>query len=241
MEQGPLLTNQWSIPPAIVMEGKYCRLEPLSTAHFDDLYNVRNVPDGNQRYQYLFSAPPLDRAEFEMFAMNQITRKDWVTFAVIDKHTGKAEGVQSYLNIVPMYGTVEIGGIMWGPNISRTRVTTEAFYLQSCQAMDDLKYRRYEWKCNNANQASRKAALRFGFQFEGVFRQHLIQNGFNRDTAYFSMLDSEWPVVKSALQQWLEPDNFDADQTPFFFLSCYRRFYNNRNSLNRISQASVRL
>lgn len=209
MEVGPLQINQWIVPSCPSFEGKFCLLERLAPKHFDELYQVRMVDDASVRYRYLFSLPPAEKDAFNEYMTNLAKSTTYITYAVIDKRTNRAEGMQSFMTLNPVHGSMEIGGILWGPNIARTPVTTEAFYLFTKHAFDDLNYRRYEWKCNNANEASRNAALRFGFQFEGLFRQHLIQNGFNRDTAYFSMLDSEWPKNKAALEQWLDKENFD--------------------------------
>ena len=117
-------------------------------------------------------------------------------FAVVDKATGKAEGRQALMRIVPEHGVIEIGSIFWGPAMARRRLATEALYLHARYVFDELGYRRFEWKCNNLNEPSKAAALRFGFTFEGVFRQHMIQKGENRDTAWFSMLDGEWPALR---------------------------------------------
>lgn len=211
ISQGPLQINRWEVPNENYFEGKYCRLERLNPLHFDDIYRVRVVDDASTRYQYLFSLPPPDKVSFIKHMTDLMNSTTFIAYAVIDKKTGRAEGIQSYLTINPMHGSIEIGGILWGPEISRTPVTTEAFYLFSKHIFEDLEYRRYEWKCNNANSASKSAALRFGFQFEGIFRQHMIQNGWNRDTAYFSMLDSEWPLHKRSLEIWLDSSNFDEN------------------------------
>lgn len=111
----------------------------------------------------------------------------------------------------PDHGTIELGSIYWGPAIARTRVATEAAFLHLKYAFETLGYRRFEWKCNDRNEASKRAALRFGFTFEGVFRQHLVIKGKSRDTAWYSIIDSEWPAIRSAYERWLEPTNFDAD------------------------------
>lgn len=210
MEQGPLLINQWKVPNDTCFEGRFCRLERLDPRHFEDLFSVRNVEDANTRYKYLFSCPPAEKEAFDEHMIALMNSSTFIAYAVIDNRTGRAEGFQSFMTINATHGSVEIGGILWGPNISRTPVTTEAFYLFSKHAFEDLHYRRYEWKCNNDNAASRNAALRFGFQFEGIFRQHMIQHGWNRDTAYFSMLDHEWPANKAALELWLDASNFDS-------------------------------
>lgn len=210
-EIGPLKTNQWEYPKKHVLSGTYCRLEPLGEVHFKELHEVRSVEDESTRYRYLMSCPPLEWEAFVAHMKGLMDMKDRVHYAVIDQTSGRAEGFQCYLNIVPTYGSIEIGGILWGPKMARSRMATEAFYLCSVYALDELKYRRYEWKCNNDNEKSKHAALRFGFQFEGILRNHLIQQGWNRNTAYFSILDSEWPHIKQALEQWLHIDNFDTD------------------------------
>ncbi len=134
---------------------------------------------------------------------------DPLVFAVIDKATGRAEGRQALMRIDPKHGVIEIGSILWGPAIARTRVATEALYLAASYIFDTLGYRRFEWKCDNRNVPSKNAATRFGFTFEGVFRQHMVAKGENRETAWFSMLDREWPARKRTVERWLDPDNFD--------------------------------
>jgi RimJ/RimL family protein N-acetyltransferase len=128
---------------------------------------------------------------------------------VIDKATGRAEGRQSLMRIDASHGVIEIGHILWGPAIARTRVATEALYLFASYAFDTLGYRRFEWKCNNRNVPSKKAAARFGFTFEGIFRHHMVVKGENRDTAWFSIIDPEWPRISAALTTWLDASNFD--------------------------------
>lgn len=136
---------------------------------------------------------------------------DPLFFTVVDHATGRAVGRQALMRITPEHGVIEIGYILWGPKIARTRVATEAFYLFAKHALDDLGYRRYEWKCDNANTPSKEAAARFGYTFEGIFRQHMVRNGRNRDTAWFSIIDSEWPGIRRAFQDWLAPENFDSE------------------------------
>jgi RimJ/RimL family protein N-acetyltransferase len=128
---------------------------------------------------------------------------------VVDRRTGRAEGRQALMRIDATHGVIEIGSILWGPAIARTRVSTEAFHLFARHVFETLGYRRFEWKCNNLNEPSKRAALRFGFTFEGVFRQHMVVKGANRDTAWFSILDSEWPELAAAYAAWLDPANFD--------------------------------
>ncbi len=130
-------------------------------------------------------------------------------FAVRDEGSGRAGGVASYLNIHPQPGTIEIGHIWFGPALQRTPAATEALYLLLHHAFDDLGYRRLEWKCNALNAASRRAAVRLGFAFEGTFYQHQIVKGRNRDTTWFSILDGEWPPIRANFEAWLAPENFD--------------------------------
>jgi RimJ/RimL family protein N-acetyltransferase len=141
------------------------------------------------------------------------TKDDPMYFAAIDRANDKAVGRQALMNIVPEHGVIEVGSIYWGPQMSRTRLATEALYLSARHIFDDLGYRRFEWKCNAVNEPSRRAALRFGFIYEGTFRQHMIVKGQSRDTAWFSMLDGDWPRLKAEYERWLDPSNFDADGT----------------------------
>jgi RimJ/RimL family protein N-acetyltransferase len=198
-------------PQRIVLEGHYTRLEPIGPQHVAGLYAAATSGDGQERFRYLFEEPPETEADMAAFVQQAAAKDDPLCFAVIDKATGIAEGRQSLMRIVPEHGVIELGGIYWGPNISRTRITTEAFYLHARYIFDELGYRRFEWKCNNENEPSKAAAQRFGLTFEGVFRQHMIQKGKNRDTAWFSMLDGEWPRLRDEYERWVAPGNFDAE------------------------------
>mgnify|MGYP001179524496 CR=1 FL=1 len=198
-------------PSRLVLESRYTRLEPLAPTHAEGLFAAATPPDAEQRFAYLPSYPPESVETLRDWIMSQQDLVDPILFAVIDKATGKPGGWQQMMRIVPKDGVIEIGYIYWGPAIARTRVTTEALYLFARHLFEDLGYRRFEWKCNNANEPSKAAAQRFGFTYEGLFRQHMIVKGKSRDTAWFSMLDTEWPVRKAGFERWLEPDNFDAD------------------------------
>ena len=200
------------IPPKTALDGQYCRLEPLDAAlHGDDLFAEIVGQESERLHRYLFEAPPT-RPVFDAWLLASVQSADPLFFAVINKSTGRAAGRQAFMRITPEHGTIEIGNILWGPSIAGTRIATEALYLHAKHAFE-LGYRRFEWKCNNANEPSKRAAIRFGFQFEGVFRQHMVAKGLNRDTAWYSMLDSEWPVLKAAYDAWLDPANFnDAGQ-----------------------------
>lgn len=198
-------------PERIALEGRYVRLEPLTMAHAADLYEASNVSDGEARFAYLGDYAPKAQADTEAFIASVLGKADPMLFAVIDKSTGKAGGRQALMRIAPEHGVIEIGSIYWGPAIARTARATEALYLFARHIFEDLGYRRFEWKCNDLNEPSKRAAQRFGFTYEGRFRQHMIMKGENRDTAWFSMLDGEWSALKSEFERWLDPTNFDAD------------------------------
>jgi RimJ/RimL family protein N-acetyltransferase len=198
-------------PQRVVLEGHYVRLEPLTLAHAPDLFEASNVPDGAERFAYLGDYAPKAQADTEAFIAGVLGKDDPMLFAVIDKSTGKVSGRQALMRIVPEHGVIEIGSIYWGPAIARTPRATEALYLFARHIFEDLGYRRFEWKCNDRNEPSKRAARRFGFTYEGLFRQHMIAKGENRDTAWFSMLDREWPAKKAGFERWLEPGNFGAD------------------------------
>ncbi|MBC2887505.1 GNAT family N-acetyltransferase [Ochrobactrum sp. CM-21-5] len=199
-------------PERKVLEGRDVRLEPLDPEkHGDELFVASSVSDADQRFTWLFESPPATREEFAPWLEKASKNDDPLFFTVIDKASGKVAGRQALMRIDPTHGVIEIGNIYWGPLISRKPAATEAQFLFMQYIFDELGYRRYEWKCNNDNLPSKRAAERFGFQFEGIFRQHMVAKGGNRDTAWFSILDSEWPGLKRAYQAWLAPENFDSD------------------------------
>ncbi|MCB8879019.1 GNAT family N-acetyltransferase [Acidisoma cellulosilytica] len=198
-------------PERITLDGQYTRLEPLDPLrHTPDLFDAASAPGAEDRFRYLFESEPADEAEFAAWVSKAAAGTDPLFFAVIDKATGRTEGRQALMRIDPIHGVIEIGSIHWGPAIQRSRVTTEALYLFAQYAFEVLGYRRFEWKCNNLNEPSKRAALRFGFTYEGLFRQHMVAKGQNRDTAWFSITDGEWPALAAAFQAWLDPANFDA-------------------------------
>lgn len=187
------------------------RLDPLQARkHGDGLYEASTVADAPTRFRWLFEYPPENRAVFQPWLERAELSDDPLFFAVIDKATGRVAGRQTFMRIEPAHGVIEIGNIYWGPLVSRRPAATEALFLFARLAFDRLGYRRFEWKCNNANEPSKRAAERFGFRFEGVFRQHLVVKGENRDTAWYSIVDKEWPALRTAYEAWLDPDNFDA-------------------------------
>ena len=197
-------------PARAPLEGRFVRLEPLNAAsHGDDLFEIATVPHAADRFRYLSEEPPESRAAFQTWLEKVQASEDPLYFSVIDKASGKAAGRQTFMRIEPAHGRIEIGHIHWGPAIARKPAGTEAHYLFMRHAFEDLGYRRWEWKCNNRNEPSKRAAERFGFKSEGVFRQHMIVKGENRDTAWYSIIDTEWPALKRAYEEWLDPANFD--------------------------------
>lgn len=197
-------------PPRVTLEGRYARLEPLSTIHAADLYLASSGAGAERRFAYLADPVPADAADMHRWVAANAVKDDPLFSAVVDEATGQVAGRQALMRVTPEHGVVEIGHILWGPAISRGRVATEALYLAARHVFDDLGYRRFEWKCNNLNEPSKAAALRFGFRYEGLFRQHMWVKGANRDTAWFAMLDGEWPGLKRRFERWLDPANFDA-------------------------------
>ena len=198
-------------PERKILQGRYVRLEPLNAAkHGDGLYEASAVSDIDSRFAWLPDYPPENRAAFQPWLDNAETSNDPLFFTLIDEVSGKVAGRQALMRIEPAPGVIEIGNIYWGPLVSRKPAATEAFFLFASYIFDKLGYRRYEWKCNNRNDPSKRAAERFGFQFEGIFRQHLVVKGENRDTAWYSIIDKEWPALRKAYIAWLDPDNFDA-------------------------------
>lgn len=162
-------------------------------------------------WDYLPYGPFDSQAAFIEWLEQRAPLADPFTYAIVDKAAGVARGLTSLMRIVPEHGVIEVGHIWLSPLLQRTPQATEALYLQARYVFDELGYRRFEWKCDNANMPSRRAANRFGFVFEGVFRQHMVVKGRNRDTAWYSIVDGEWPSRRAAFEAWLAPENFDAD------------------------------
>jgi RimJ/RimL family protein N-acetyltransferase len=194
------------------MEGSYVRLEPLDPErHGDGLYEASRTSDSEERFRWLYDDPPATREGFQPWLDKAAASLDPLYFTVIDRASGRIAGRQSMMRIDIANGVAEIGNILWNPPVARRPAATEALYLFARHVFDDLGYRRFEWKCNAENIPSRKAASRFGFSFEGVFRQHLVVKGRNRDTAWFAMIDKEWPTIRRAFEEWLDPANFDSE------------------------------
>ena len=196
-------------PARAALEGRYCRLEPLDPdRHGGQLFAASMAPGAEERFRYLFDEPQ-DRTGFDGWLERAAISEDPLVQAVIDLSTQRCEGRQSFMRITPEHGVIEVGGILWGPAIARTRVATEALFLCAQYAFDKLGYRRFEWKCDSRNEPSRRAARRFGFTYEGTFRQHMVNKGQNRDTAWFAMIDADWPAIRETFVRWLAPANFD--------------------------------
>ena len=198
-------------PPRAALAGRFCRLEPLAVArHGAQLYEANAHDRDGRMWTYLFSGPFATRAEYLEWLEPKQRSEDPLYFAIVDQGSGRASGLASYLRIDPPHGVIEVGHLAFSPLLQRTAAATEAMYLMMQNAFA-LGYRRYEWKCDSLNAASRRAAERLGFRFEGIFRQAVIYKGRSRDTAWYSIIDAEWPALHGALARWLEPGNFGAD------------------------------
>jgi RimJ/RimL family protein N-acetyltransferase len=195
-------------PAAVPMEGGVVRLEPLDVArHEQALFESARSDDV---WTYLPDGPFATRQDFRDWLETYDRKAGILPFVVVDQAHREARGMASYMNLAPAMGSIEVGYIWYTPAIQRTRLPTESMYLMFRHVFDDLGYRRLEWKCNALNARSKQAARRLGFTYEGTFRQHMIVKGRNRDTAWFSLLDHEWPTVRTAFERWLDADNFDA-------------------------------
>lgn len=199
-------------PPRKPIDGRTCRIEAIDPErHAADLF-AANADDSDGRlWTYMAYGPFADLGEYQGWLEAACLGDDPLFHAIIDKATGKAAGVASFLRIEPAVGVIEVGHICYAPNLQKTVIATESMYLLMCRVFDELGYRRYEWKCDALNAASRAAATRLGFQYEGTFRQATMYKGRNRDTAWFAITDKDWPVLKAGFETWLEPENFDAD------------------------------
>jgi RimJ/RimL family protein N-acetyltransferase len=199
-------------PQRIPLQGRLVSVIPLDPAvHGGSLWELLRDPQNDSLWEFLSDGPYRERAAFDAALAAKAASADPLYFAIVERHSGRASGYASYLRIEPAHRVIEVGSILFTPALQRTEGATEAMYLMARHAFEDLGYRRYEWKCDARNEPSRRAALRFGFTFEGLFRQHMIIKGRNRDTAWFSMLDSEWPDRKARFEKWLAPSNFDEN------------------------------
>jgi len=194
------------------MLGRYCRLEPVSVQrHEKDLFAAYMQAPDDRDWTYLVHYRPETAQDFNTYLGKLEKSDDPLNFTIIDASTNKAVGTAALMRIEPLHGVIEVGGITFSPLLKKTRAATESMYLMMRRAFDELGYRRYEWKCDSLNAPSRAAAQRYGFTFEGIFRQVLVYKGRSRDTAWFSITDAEWPRIRAAFEAWLDPANFSAD------------------------------
>jgi RimJ/RimL family protein N-acetyltransferase len=200
-------------PDRVTLEGQTVRVEPLSVErHGSDLWDAAQGTNADPLlWTYLGYGPFADESAFRAHLAAQEASTDPLFFAAIDQATGLALGVASLMRIDAANGVGEVGHIWFGPALQRSTAATEAIFLLAEYLMTTLGYRRFEWKCDALNRRSRRAAERYGFKYEGTFRQHLVYKGRNRDTAWYSIVDGEWPAIRAAFIAWLDPDNFDED------------------------------
>jgi RimJ/RimL family protein N-acetyltransferase len=192
------------------LEGQYLTLEPFNgDDHVAALWKALGEEKIDELLHFFPQEPfkTVDSFSQWLYAV----QNNWVTLVAVDKSNGEVVGMASYMRPDSVFGVVEVGSVAHGARMGRSRLSTEMHYLMAKHVFEDLKYRRYEWKCHSENQPSRKTALRFGFSYEGTFRQHMISKGKNRDTAWFSIIDGEWPKVSAAFEAWLAPENFDSE------------------------------
>ncbi|HEX4128953.1 MAG TPA: GNAT family protein [Pirellulales bacterium] len=196
-------------PPRTSILGRYCQLEPLDAArHALRLFDANQRDLSGAAWTYLAYGPFDTPEAYRAWIASDCAGDDPLFYAILDRDTDLAVGVASYLRIMPASGSIEVGHINYSPLLQRTRSATEAIYLLMRRAFD-IGYRRYEWKCDALNAPSRAAALRLGFTFEGVHRQATVYKGRNRDTAWYAIIDRDWPALRVALERWLDPANFD--------------------------------
>jgi RimJ/RimL family protein N-acetyltransferase len=206
---------QWTpvkAPVRAPLRGSHVTLRPLTAMDAQSLYAISHPPDGDLKiWTYLPDGPYESEDHMRQTLAWAESAQDMVYFAIVPVAEGRSLGVASYLRIKPEFGVLEIGHIWFGAGLRRTTAASEAIYLLLGHVFDDLGYRRVEWKCNALNAASRRAAERFGFTFEGVFRKAQVVKGRNRDTAWYAITDEEWPAIREAFQGWLAPENFDGE------------------------------
>jgi len=197
-------------PPCTTMTGRYCRLDPFNVEeHCEQLFNSYSLDTEARNWTYLPYGPFENQQAFSDWCTSSCLGEDPLFHTVIDNSNQLALGMASYLRISPEAGSIEVGHIHFSPAMQGKRQATEAMFLMMARVFEELGYRRYEWKCDALNTPSCNAAQRFGFQFEGIFRQATVYKQRNRDTAWFAVLDSDWPKLKAGYQSWLDEQNFD--------------------------------
>ncbi|GGE25157.1 acetyltransferase GCN5 [Aureimonas endophytica] len=200
------------LPGTTAIAGRFVTAEPITDARrFDELFEAYAADRDGALWRWLPYGPFASREAFHVFAEKTYRGADPLFHALIPAETGRAAGVAALMRLDAANGVAEVGHIALSPALQRRPAATEAQYLLMRRVFDELGYRRYEWKCNDRNEPSKRAAERLGFSFEGLFRQHLVVKGENRDTAWFSIIDSEWPELKAAFEAWLVPENFDGE------------------------------
>lgn len=215
-------------PQRTMLDGREVSVVPLDPlSHAATLFESACGEHNDQLWLYLFEGPFANRADFDSHLKQKASSDDPLFFAILDRSSRDAVGYAAYMRIEPAHRVIEVGSILFTPRLQRTIGATEAMYLMARHVFEDLGYRRYEWKCDALNAPSRRAALRLGFTFDGIFRQHMIIKGRNRDTAWFSMVDAEWPKRKAAFERWLDPANFDANGRQKASLSAMNRAVEN--------------
>ena len=206
----PVPAFEGARPPALAtLEGRFCRLEKLAVAHSRDLFEALQADESGALWTYLSESPPVDLGEMTAWVERVSDKADPAFYALIERSSGRCLGRAAYMRIAPAAGSIEVGSILYSPGLQRTPVATEAMYLMMQHAFDALGYRRYEWKCDSLNEPSRRAAERLGFTYEGIFRQALVYKGRNRDTAWYAIIDQDWPAIRQGFQAWFDPANFD--------------------------------
>ncbi|MER1969036.1 GNAT family protein [Castellaniella sp. GW247-6E4] len=212
------------LPGDVTLQGAFCRIEPLNVErHAQDLYTAYSTAPDGRDWTYMFAGPFQAADEYLHYAEGIARSADPKHYAVIDTALGKAVGTLSLMRIDPTHGVIEVGNVAFSPLLKQKRASTEAQFLLMQYAFDELRYRRYEWKCDSLNAPSRKAADRLGFRFEGIFRQAVTYKGRSRDTAWFAIIDKEWPSLKAAFLAWLSADNFDRDGRQVRTLAEFKR------------------
>ncbi|MHB1946955.1 MAG: GNAT family N-acetyltransferase [Gammaproteobacteria bacterium] len=207
------------MPKNEVLRGKYCVLEPLNIQLYGlKLFEALQFNNRGETWTYLPYGPFANGEEFCLWLEKTNSEFNTQLYCILDNHNNSL-GIAGYLRINPEHGVIEVGHLHYSKQLQRTRITTEAMYLMMRHAFDDLGYRRYEWKCNSLNEPSKTAALRLGFKFEGIFRQSNVFKNLNRDTAWFSIIDNEWPMLKIKFEKWLEESNFDPNGKQIIKLS----------------------
>jgi RimJ/RimL family protein N-acetyltransferase len=197
-------------PEPVAIEGRLVRLEPLERRHARDLFEASAAPGVAARFRYLWDEPPREQAEVERWIAAARGDPERVAWALVDARSGRTEGRFCLMRIAPEQRRIELGHVLFGPRLARTPAATESVYRIARHAFEELGYRRFEWKCDALNEPSRRAALRYGFSFEGVFRRHMIVKGRTRDTAWYALTDADWPRARGAFERWLDPANFDG-------------------------------